>query len=133
MARSVLGADSSLRLRLDRGEGSARERFAALADAPLGLDPAVDADEDAERLGAVPPAKPRAGDYPGVLVEPVTLVGGGWVAAVGQPGLEAPSAGWQGDLVERLLRRTWHAEGGRPWRPGRLGSDAAPWSGAASS
>jgi hypothetical protein len=121
----------SLRPRLDCGEGSARDRFAAVAEAPLGLDPPVGADEDAERFGAVPPAKPRTGDYPGVLVEPVTLVGGGRVAAAGQPGHEAPGAGGQGDLVERLLRRTWHMEGGPPRPPESLRSDAAPWSGAA--
>ena len=89
----------------------------AVAEAPLGLDAAVDADEDLERFGAVPPAKPRAGDDPGVLVEPVTLVGGGWAAAGSQPGLKAPGAGRQGDLVERLLRRAWHVEGGRPRPP----------------
>src|SRR6476646_1037301 len=122
---------ASFRPYLDCGEGSARERFAAIADAPLGLGPAVDADEEAERFGAVPPAKPRAGDDPGVLVEPVTLVGGGRVAAAGQPGLEAPRAGRQGDLVERLLRRTWHMEGGRPRAPESLRSVAAPRKGAA--
>jgi hypothetical protein len=75
------------------GEGPACDRFAAVTDAPLGLDPAVDADEDVEGFGAVPPAKPRAGDDPGVLVQPVTLVGSGWASVKSQPGLEAPGAG----------------------------------------
>jgi len=75
------------------GEGPACDRLAAVTDGPLGLDPAVDADEDVERFGAVPPAKPRAGDDPSVLVEPVTLVGSGWAAVESQPGLEAPGAG----------------------------------------
>jgi len=44
-------------------------------------------------LGAVPPAELGAGDDPGVLVEPVALVGGGWAAVASQPGLEAPGAG----------------------------------------
>src|SRR5216110_464054 len=115
MARSVLSAAASPRPRLDCGEGPARDCFAAVADAPPGLDPAVDADEDAERLGAGPPAKPRAGNDPGVLIQPVTLIGGGRAAAASQPGLEALHAGRQGDLVERLLRRAWCVEGGRPW------------------
>ena len=75
------------------GKRPARDRFAPVTHAPLGFDPAVDADEDVERFGAVPPAKPRAGDDPGVLVEPVALVGGGWAAVASQPGLEAPGAG----------------------------------------
>src|SRR5262245_10362058 len=71
----------SLRPRLDRGQISARKCFAAVANAPTGLDAAVDADEEPERFGAMPPAEARAGDDPGVLVEPVALVGCGRAAA----------------------------------------------------
>src|SRR5215212_9084896 len=102
-----------LRPRLECREASPRGRFTAVADAPLRLDAAVDADEDAERFSAVPPAEVRAGDDPGVLVEPVTLVGGRCAAARRQPGVEAPGAGGQGDLVERLGRRARHVECGR--------------------
>jgi hypothetical protein len=115
----------------NRGEGPARDCFAAVADTPLGLDPAVDADKDVERFSPVPPAKPRAGDDPGVLVEPVALVGRGWAAVASQPGLEVPRAGRQRYLVERLFRRPWHVEGGRPRPAESLRSDGAPWSGAA--
>src|SRR5215213_2222810 len=81
---------ASLPPRRDCGESSARGRFTAVADAPLGLDAAVDADDDAERFGAVPPAEVRASDDPGVLVPPVTLVGGRRAASRRQPGVEAP-------------------------------------------
>ena len=55
---------TSLRARL-------RVQCALRADAPELLGAAVDGDERRERLGAVPPAELRAGDDPGVLVEPV--------------------------------------------------------------
>src|SRR4029453_289290 len=77
----VRSAASSLRPRLDFGQGPPRSRLAAIADAPAGLDAAVDADEGADCFGAVPPADPRPGDDPGVLVEPVTQVGGRGAAA----------------------------------------------------
>ena len=82
----------------------------------MGLDAAIDADEDPERFGAVPPAELRARDDPGVLVEPVMLVGGDRAAARRQPGVESAGTDGEGDLVERLLRGALHVEGRWPER-----------------
>jgi hypothetical protein len=118
-------ATASVRPRRDRGEGSARSRFTAVADAPSGLDVAVDADEQPERFGAVPPAEPRSGDDPGVLVEPVALVGPGRAAAGSQPGVEASRTDGEGDLVERLRGGAGDSERGWSGRPERFGPDGA--------
>jgi hypothetical protein len=55
----------------------------------------------------------------------MALVGGGGAAGRGQPGIEAPGAGREGDLVERLLRRARDVEGGRSRWSESLPSDAA--------
>jgi hypothetical protein len=118
------------RPRLGCGEGSPRNCFAAVADAPPGFDAAVDVDEEPERFNAAPPAEARACDDPGVLVEPVALVGCGRSAVGGQPGVEASCTDRQGDLVERLRGSTGHVEGRRARRPESLDADGAPWTGA---
>ena len=72
----------------------------------------VDGDECLKRLGSVPPAELRAGDDPGVLVEPVAHVRAG-LRAVVDPALELECAGRQRDLVERLPGRAGERERGR--------------------
>jgi hypothetical protein len=129
--KAALGRAPSalLRPRLDCGEGSARNCFAAVADVPPGFDAAVDVDEKPERFSAAPPAEARACDDPGVLVEPVALVGRGRFAVGCQPGVEASCTDGEGDLVERLRGSTGHVEGRGAGRPKSLGADGAPRTG----
>src|SRR5213592_2606790 len=90
---------SHLRERVTGGE------LALVADSPDLLSLPVVGDQQAQRLGTVPPAELRAGDDPGVLEEEVAdpRVRGFWMGL--EPGSKELGALRERHLLERLFWR----------------------------